>query len=135
MGNKKSSIQVSLVIFDLDCDPDKLTEVLGIRPTSIERKGDLTRMGTSKLESSNAWELESSLENESDLDKHVKDLISKVIDLKDIHRVSKHWGTKIDCVVEFYGDDNNITLGLSEESIQRLAILKCSIDFDYYLHP
>ncbi|MCM2351900.1 MAG: DUF4279 domain-containing protein [Bacteriovoracaceae bacterium] len=134
MENRKSNLRVSLVVYDLDCDPDKLTETLGIKPTSVERKGDLTPSGKPKLESSNAWELRSNLVNESELDKHIRDLISKVKELKDVHRVSKRWGVKIDCVVEFFGEDNTPTLGLSKESIEKLALLKCSVDFDYYLH-
>lgn len=132
MGIEKSQIRVSLVIFDLYCDPDRVSEILSLTPSSVERKGDLTRTGKPKFESSNAWVLKSDLEDEPELDIHVKCLFTKVGDFKRISKVSSTWGMRIDCCLQFAGSDNTPTLYLSEESVDLMSKCRCSMDIDYY---
>ena len=132
MGVERSQIRVSLVIFDLDCDPDRVSEILSLTPSSVERKGDITRAGKPKLEGSNAWVLKSDLEDEPELDIHVKGLFKKIGDLKRISKVSPTWGMRIDCCLQFANSDNTPTLYFSEESIDLMSKYKCSMDIDYY---
>lgn len=129
----KSGIFVYFVIFDLTCDPDEVTRILGINPDEIERVGDLTKTGKPKLYPSNCWCLNSKLVDELEVEIHINHLMNTIGDINQLSKVSDKWGTRFQCVIDFRKDDNSPSLHLSQETISKLSKWNSSIDFDYYL--
>lgn len=131
--SSQSGIFVYCVIFDLACDPNEVTRVLGIEPDEIERVGDLTRTGRPKLYPSNCWRLNSKLEKEFRLESHINHLMDRIGNIAQLSTVSNSWGVRFQCVIDFRKDDNSPSLHLSQETINKLSNWNSSVDVDYYL--
>ena len=130
--NNKNIFIVELVITEFDIDPDKLTHELNVRPSYVQRTTDLTESGKLKAFPTNAWILESGLNDELTLEKHIDFLLNK-IGMKLITGATPHAKVRIDCYFKIFDGDFKPNLSLSSEIIHRLNAYGCGVYHDYYI--
>lgn len=136
MKNKsQGKMEVAIVVFGFSCDPDEVTNCFGIEPFDIARIGQKLGGPEVRFYDYNAWELQSDLIDEMDLDAHIQHIFQKIGDLSRLDSITKGWEAKLECNIEIRNKDTRPTLWISAESVQRLAASKCSVDIDYQIYP
>jgi hypothetical protein len=118
-----------LNLTDFEVDPDEVSKLLGIAPDFIWRKGDLI-LETARSYSENGWRLVSSLPVSSSVEEHVLNVLDRIEPAAELLSHLKPLEVEVSCVVYYY--DYTPVLGLSHETIRRLARLGASLDYDLY---
>lgn len=125
------SIRVFFDITEFQCDPDVVTKILDIQPSSTWREGDaIGPVGPRR--SSNGWRLASQTDDQLSVGAHVDDVLGRLpSDLEKMHTVATHWRTRLSVVVEM----QQRTPGFFIEApwISKLASLGAELDVDLYL--
>jgi hypothetical protein len=129
-----------------DFDPEAFSELLGIAPTTIYRRGEVLRSGRVRPYSAWIWKSAERVERDSDL------LIQEVLDTFEplagqLAEARAGWGldVQVGLVISVYGSiesdpdgssgavDSTPALYLSPETLRRLAELGCALDIDTYV--
>jgi hypothetical protein len=117
-------------VADFNCEPSKITAVIGLEPTRVVLKGESLTNGKTRQRS--FWEFHSSLpRSESVQDAHLSNLMKALIpNAREIRELGLIYPTGINCV----GYYSNVNPGfhMKKDLIQQCAQLELSIDFDLY---
>lgn len=124
-------INVAFRITGFDCDPDDVTQCLGVEPSATWRIGDLIEPSTVRRKS-NGWVLSAPLIDPLDIEVQIKWLLDQLpVDLRRMSQVTDRWDAELSCAL--YIKDQAPALALSSETVQRLADLAAEFDADLYV--
>jgi len=128
-------IFIYLDLFDLEFDPDEITEKTKLKPYKIYKKNTkyLLRSGKEYISEDNSWSTEYSHENVIYADEAIEGFIKTIItpNLNYLKEVLLKSNGKITFVYYTYRS-NNIGITLNTEFIELLSELKLKVDFDLY---
>jgi len=121
-----------------DFDPDKLTEFIGIKPTSVIRKGSKIRGKIPKIDS---WRLSTEniatecidvFEMTTEIINKLKPLKHRIIQAKDRFKVSP----RLEVVLWFSMNEEHSTpiIGFEVDTIKFLGEIGAFVDIDTYKH-
>ncbi len=129
-----------------DFEPDGFSELLGITPTTVYRKGEVLRSGRVRPYSAWIWETAERVEHDSEL------LIQEVLDTFEplagqLAEARAGWGldVQVGLVISMYGSIESDPDGssgavvstpalyLSPGTLRRLTELGCALDIDTYV--
>lgn len=125
-------IHIYLEIFCGDNDPHFITEITGIKPTSVIKKGDHKIIAKNKFHEENSWKLESKLTNEVKLEEHINyilDILKPSFDK--FKEITQEYYTKLFCVL--YPKKHIPEIFFDKQMIKQLSELNLDIDFDIYI--
>lgn len=134
-----NEISVAFTLTGFDFDPEEITKLLKISPTTTWRLGDL--IGKSILRCKhNGWRLnselenslDSELENSIDLDNHIKYLLNKLQpSWQTLVEICYQYDAEISCVI-YSCEAQGPAIHFDKEIIRCVAELNAEIDVDYY---
>lgn len=113
---KHLHVYIQLSDFNVSCR--KISEILKIAPTEFSEKEKL-------------WTLDSPLKSVS-LKDHITFLFKKLRHVKKMEKLIPRRGRLVQAVVNVKPGDTTPLLGLSDEVVQKLAILGFTLDVDLY---
>jgi hypothetical protein len=120
-----------LYIDGFSCPPDEVSSVLGVQASRTWRAGE-TIGKSSRVRSSNGWVLESSLENETDPQRHVLWLLERFPEtLEALHGIAPQFDAQLSLVIEM--DDESPSFNFTASTLARLTRLGVSLDVDLIL--
>lgn len=133
---KHHTIQVSFEIYDFNDDPAHLTEVIGLKPSGVSRKGQLVKIGSKdkKVEvmaSQNVWRLDSTLGPAVALEQHIDGLL-KIL-APHANKISQEladYRIKFRCTLLY--EDSRPGITLTKNQLQQIADLGADLDLDFY---
>jgi hypothetical protein len=128
----KPRVRAMVYVTDFRCSADEISKAIAVQPTRAWAAGD--RIGpTKRTHDSNGWELESSLVDEWDPEKHLKALLDRLpADLPQrLRRASPQWCVQFSLVLELH--DQTPPFNLAVDTVQRIAELGASVDVDLYV--
>jgi len=128
-----SQSAASLHVIGNDLDPEEVTRLLGVGPTSAEAKGDRVEMPSGKLRVAKTghWRLKTDRRSPADLDGQISELFSVTSqDLDDWATLRKRFVIRVFCGLMM--SDWNEGLPLTALTIQALAERGAEIDLDLY---
>jgi hypothetical protein len=126
-----SEVSAAYLLTDFECEPDQISEVLGIQPTEICKKGELISKG-SRRHKQNAWELKIQIPDSEDLDEHIAELLNRLSQVwEKVINLNKLYYAEISCVVYSY-EAQGPGLHLDKKTLKQIAELNAEIDLDYY---
>jgi hypothetical protein len=129
-----------------DFDPDALTESLGVRPTTVHRKGDVLESG--RVRPFNMWMWETPERVEPDSEVLVREVLERFEPVAGrLAEAGTRWGLsfQVGLVISTYGSTGLEPEGtpgavvpapalyLSSETLRRLSALDCALDVDTYV--
>ena len=119
-------------VSDFDCEPEVISDILGLKPYRTFKKGDLISDKTKNRWKHSSWEYLSSLpRNEPCQDAHIANLVEVMLKKKDaIDKLKEKYEIGINCVGYYY--DTNPGFHMSADLINSCSTLGISIDFDLY---
>jgi hypothetical protein len=128
----ESKIYAYFLLCYFECDPEEITKIVGVSPTDVWRIGDkITNRSTLKRKE-NGWRLKSNLEQTSDLDAHIKNVLER---LKPgwgkLRELGLQYYAEISCVIYCY-DPQSPVIHFDKEIIKAAIELNAEIDVDYY---
>jgi hypothetical protein len=130
---KKTEIRVYFSIYPEDMDPEKLTELIGLKPSSIHLKGDSLVKDDPKSyrHKENLWEIKSHLDQYSNLQDHV---INALEQLRPFKRkiIEATRGMHKELAVTIFFSEDRPPLHLDKNIIKELAEYGAEVDFDVY---
>lgn len=125
----KNEMYVYLGIQGFKEDPDEITRIIGVNPTSIDRKGDPIANTPLKCRR-NYWRYRVTAKTNFDLEKMILRIFSKFKDKKKLKRGISRGRGQIVCVVRYA--DSMPTFELSPSTIIKISDLGCGFWLDYY---
>jgi hypothetical protein len=113
-----------------ELDPDALTSLLGLQPSSAWRKGSVNER-TGLVRKANRWNLASRLDGSNSLEDQIEDVLAQIRPVGD--KVSSLL-TKFEGWIQLVGyfHENFPGLTLNPGSMIELASLNLGMDFDFY---
>ncbi len=110
-------------------DPKLITELVGVRPTKVQRTGD--PIGNSKLKCKfNSWEYRIKATSKFELEPLVKVILAKFRNKKNLAKAISHGEGAIVCVL--HTSDTTPSIELSSETIANISELNCGFWLDFY---
>jgi len=130
-------ISIRLIIWDFDCQPEEITNYLGIQPSEIRIKGETRLVGKIKhpmLNKMNAWIIESDLPKSAEPDKHIENILNKIRPHKNkfIELAKKY---DADLSFGIFWDYCNPGITFDKEILKEFAELNIEVGFDMYYLP
>lgn len=117
-----------------ECDPQEISDLLGLEASEVYLKGDLISDKSDRRRTHSSWKYLSSLPREEPFqDSHLENLVKVLISKKEaINKLHQKYEAGINCV----GYYTNVNPGfhLSAELIKACSELSLSIDFDLYTY-
>lgn len=119
-------------VSDFDCEPNDISELLWLKPTEIQRKGDLISEKSGRKRRQSSWKYHSSLpRTEPSQDAHLKNILDVIQERKEVITTLKTmYSVGINCVGFYY--NANPGFHMSSELLKACASLEVDIDFDLY---
>jgi Domain of unknown function (DUF4279) len=123
-----------------DLNPEEITRKVGITPTQIFLKGDRIHPKGSRTRDRSGWQVRSSLEQETDIEAHVRSVLEKLKTgwqpLIEIIENAPHEAF-INCVMYYTPEETGSGSGfhLDRSILEQIQQLKAEIDFDLYVLP
>jgi pyruvate formate-lyase activating enzyme-like uncharacterized protein len=126
-----SEVSAAYVLTRFGCEPDQISEILGIQPTKAWKKGEL--IGKSILRrKQNGWELKIQIPDSEDLDEHITELLKKLSPAwEKVINLNQLYYAEISCVVYSY-EAQGPGLHLDKKTLKQMAELNAEVDLDYY---
>ena len=130
---KTNKITVYLRISGFSCDPSAITEILGIQPDKVWRKGDLL-MHTEKFKhKDNGWEIKSVSSDTIYLESHITDILKTALPVRDkFKNLPVGSSVMLTCGVSFSPDSAIPSIFLDTETLRFLGEINADIDVDLY---
>lgn len=127
----KSEVSAAYLLTDFECDPDQISEMLGIQPTKAWKIGE--PIGKTILRrKQNGWMLNIQILNSEDLEEHITELLNKLSPIWDrVVKLSQLYYAEINCVVYSY-EAQGPGLHLDKKTLEKIVELNAEIDLDYY---
>ena len=130
---KKTEIRTYFSIYPDETDPEKLTELIGIKPSSTHLKGNPLVKDNPKSyrHKENLWEIKSQLDPSSHLKDHVINVLEQLRPFKKIIiEVTKGMYKELAVTIFFSGQ--RPPLHLNKHILNELAEYEAEIDIDAY---
>ena len=131
---EKARIIISFRIGDDNLEPDKITKMLGVKPSYSHRKNDIIGTAVNARYPSGQWRIESPLPSRSEISDHLTAILD-IVEPKhnQIKRLLKQ-GYLIDIAVGcIYGSNKQSeSFTLPSSLVQRLGKLGVEINFNIY---
>lgn len=125
----KNEMYVYLGIEQFDNDPEEITNLVGLQPTSISRIGD--PIGKSKLKCKhNYWAYRVDAKDNFELEYLIREVLSKFENKEKLKEAIGLGKGYIVCVL--FDHDTEPSLEISSELMQEIAELKCAFWLDFY---
>jgi hypothetical protein len=126
----ETEMRVAFLISDFSCDPDEVTERVGVPPSEVFRRGEVLGRGPRTV-ASPVWRLQSPVDT-LDLDAHVSWLLDRLpSSLQALRECTVTWDAQLAVAVHVVGVQG-AGLAISKEHVVRLAALGASVDVDLY---
>lgn len=132
MANVHNTL-VALRLFGDDLDPEELTRILGVEPSSAHRKGDVIRSsvsGAAGVRKSGLWLLRASDRIPGNLDGQVGELLEQLPSEPELWKRLAVY--KPDLSIGLFLEETNEGIALGEPAIRALADRGIALDFDIY---
>ena len=126
-------ITVALRIMSDDLDPDEITRLLGVEPTSIAGKGDVcrTRAGREILTKTSIWSVRADDAKPGDLDDCIVALLDRISSEPAVWReLSQRFRCDVFCGL--FVHEGNAGVGLRPETLTMLGVRGLRLDLDIY---
>lgn len=131
-SNMITHSKVKFIISGFTIEPDELTKIIGINPTSTSEKGKLTDKYKQVIKE-NSWSLCSGLSKEVDIQTQTDFLLEKLRPQKSkLIEICKEFPPLLNCTVRIYGGDRP-PLDLSKENIKELSEYNAEFGIDIYI--
>jgi hypothetical protein len=119
-------------IFSETITPDRISEIVGIKPDKIYIKGD--RRGKSSIkQKENGWIIYSRIRRDSPLQDHISDLFERIYNKTDeIAEITKQPNTEVELGCTVWSSDRP-PLYFTKEQISIISKIQASLDIDLYL--
>lgn len=125
----KNEMYVYIGIFEFKEDPDFITELVAVEPTSTFRKGD-SILKTKMKEDFNGWQYRLDARESFDLELLIKEVLSKFKNKENLKKAIAFGKGYIVCVL--FANDRDPSIEISPELMQEIADLKCGFWLDFY---
>ena len=110
-------------------DPDKITKVLGIKPSFSHKKGDLIGSSTNARYPSGMWALESPLPSNADVDVQLTDILNMIwLKLSRIKKLRKQ-GYEMDIAISIVYSPGQHGFTLPAKLVEKLGKLGVDMQF------
>ena len=119
-----------------DLDPSEITNLLHMHPDQSHRCGDpnISKSGRRYADyTEGLWALHSSVDETHAIDEHLKALVTKLWQHRDLLQECSKRGYKIDICVGIFGIDDNMRFVLKNTLLRRVMQLGVDLDLDLYL--
>lgn len=118
----RNEISVEFILTGLELNPEEITDLLKISPTSTWKLGDL--IGKSILgHKHNGWSLKSNLENSVDLEEHITYVLQKLLpSWQKLVDICYQYDAEISCVIYSY-EAQAPAIHFNKDIIRRVAEL------------
>ncbi len=127
---RKNEICAYFSLNGFACEPDEITQMIGLTPTDTWKAGDLRGRSIRRHETS-GWRLRSRLDEPLWIERHVQDVIAQLTPKwPDVVHLCLQYQAMINCVCSIY--DASPVIHFGRETIKRVAELNAWIDVDYY---
>ena len=131
-SNMITHSKVKFIISGFTIEPDELTKIIGINPTSTSEKGKLTDKYKQVIKE-NSWSLCSGLSKEVDIQTQTDFLLEILRPQKSkLIEICKEFPPILSCTVRIYGGDRP-TLDLLKENIKELSEYNAEFGIDIYI--
>lgn len=124
---------VALRLFGDDLDPDELTRILGVEPSSAHRKGDVIKSsvsGATGVRKSGLWLLRAAERTPGDLNGQVSELLARLPTDPEVWKQVAIY--KPDLSIGLFLEETNEGIELDVDAIRTLADRGIALDFDIY---
>lgn len=133
---EKDEFRVHFGIYDFSMKHEELTDLLGVQPDAVEKKGELVKVGQGSVAvtitaRADAWVLYSGGSKTDSLSDHLTSL-KKKLEAVAAKISSVPDGFTAELSIGVYSVDANIGLNIDQSMIQILAKLGASLDVDIY---
>lgn len=132
---QKNKYMVSLAVRNFECLPGEITNLLGIEPTEILKKGEFRIVGKKKprkmLNKVSYWELASKLPVNESIENHLESLLNVIKPYRqNFIKVAEKYSLEFICVSYYY--EANPGVSLENKLLREIAELKAKLYFDIY---
>lgn len=125
----KNEMYVYLGIEQFDNDPEEISSLVVVQPTSFFRTGD--QIGKSKLKCKyNGWKCRIDAKDNFELEFLIREVLSKFDNKEKLKEAIALGKGYIVCVL--FAHDTEPSLEISSELMQEIAELKCAFWLDFY---
>lgn len=125
-----AKLSVSFIIRGFNCEPERVSELLSMKPTRSWRAGEaVPRTAMRRKES--AWVLDSPLEDHVDIQPHIQWLLDVLpLSLDSLAALTPGWRCTVFCAV--YANSERPAISLEPMHVARIANLGAGLDIDLY---
>ncbi|MGH8467791.1 MAG: DUF4279 domain-containing protein [Gammaproteobacteria bacterium] len=131
MAEKPDEIKVSLKITDFNCDPNSISEILGLEPTTTWLEGDRVHPKAIIKHKQNGWVLQSPLPKETPFRQQLQTLLDMVTPKKQ-QLLNLPSGTDIEVSCVVYSEHGRPDISLEPDMVAAIAEMRAGLDFDLY---
>lgn len=132
-NQKKIEIRAYFSIYPDDTNPEILTELIGLKPSSTHVKGDPLVKDNPKSykHKENLWEIKSYLDSSSNLEDHVINVLEQLRPFKKII-IEATKGMYKELAVTIFFSGKRPPLHLGKHILKELAEYEAEVDLDVY---
>ncbi|MFK7874148.1 MAG: DUF4279 domain-containing protein [Oligoflexales bacterium] len=128
------NVRISLYVEGFEEDPEVFATRLGVEPDEMTKKG-VVNPGRRIASKFSSIQLNSKLNEEDELNKHVQGLLNRINDLEKFKKgICESCNVGINTVI--YIDEGDVSpkcaMFLTNDTLKQIADLGCEIDFDIY---
>ena len=133
--SKAPEIKVRFIVSDFSFEPEKITELLRLKPSKTWKTGDLVTPRTIHKHKQNGWMLALHAASASDTVATLVDNLLKTLEPSTEALKSLAKEAEFELSIIIYMEGETPELNLPPAQINRLAELNASIDVDLYVLP
>lgn len=122
---QKDDLKTEFLILDFDCNPEEISETLGIKPTEVIRKGDVKRADPSGINppilyKRNAWVLRLDTAKDESIQEHINNALEILRPkAKVVTNIASRYPGELS-IFGFAKDKDRLALHLESKTIKEL---------------
>lgn len=115
-------------------DPELVTQLIGVEPTRVSRKGERRSGGSPLGRQHELWALDSSLDGSASFEEHLGRILDQLeLNPAGARECVRRFDAVLQCASQF--ETCNPGFALSANLVARVAALELGFDFDLYVLP
>ena len=134
MDSKKKSytIKVNMVITGFECSPEHITNLIGVNPTKVWKRGEIVHPKAKNIHKESGWLLSSQCDAvNSSIDEQISTLSNVITPiLGNFHKLPEGLEIELSCIINAY--EYMPPICFSTDSVAFASKLGASIDVDIY---
>jgi hypothetical protein len=134
MDSKKKSytIKVNMVITGFECSPEHITNLIGVNPTKVWKRGEIVHPKAKNIHKESGWLLSSQRDAvNSSIDEQISTLSNVITPiLGNFHKLPEGLEIELSCIINAY--EYMPPICFSTDSVAFASKLGASIDVDIY---